>query len=236
MKKKAIVSVINDLVTDQRVHRTCLTLIENNYDVLLIGRQRKNSLPLPQRPYSCKRMKLFFETGVLFYAEYQIRLFFQIIFRKADLFFANDLDTLLPSYLASVIELKPIIYDSHEYFTGVPELQHSRLKRGIWKLLERIIIPKLGFMFTVNNSIAKLYCDEFKIDVKVLRNLPIERETVTIKSRKELGLPEDKNIVILQGAGININRGAEEAVEAMQYVNNALLLIIGGGDVIEPLK
>jgi glycosyltransferase involved in cell wall biosynthesis len=235
-KKKAIVSVINDLVTDQRVHRTCLTLADNGYDVLLIGRQKKNSLPLPERPYSSKRMKLFFETGALFYIEYQFRLFKELIFHRADLLFANDLDTLLPNYLASIIKLKPIIYDSHEYFTGVPELQNNALKRGAWKMLERAIIPKLGFMITVNNSIAKLYHDEFGVNVKVMRNLPVKRDITSVKTKKELGLPEDKSIVLLQGAGINVNRGAEEAVEAMQYTNNALLLIIGGGDVIEQLK
>ena len=236
MKKKAIVSVINDLVTDQRVNRTCITLAENGYGVLLIGRERKNSLPMPQRPYSCERMKLFFETGVLFYVEYQIRLFFKIFFSKADFFFANDLDTLLPNYLASIIKLKPLIYDSHEYFTGVPELQHSWLKRNTWKALEKMIIPKLRFMFTVNTSIAKLYYNEFGISVNVLRNLPLKKEASQIKSRTDLGLPQDKNIIILQGAGINVNRGAEEAVEAMQYVNNSLLIIVGGGDVLEQLK
>lgn len=40
----------------------------------------------------------------------------------------------------------------------------------------------------------------------------------------------------MQGSGINMHRGGEEAVEAIKYVDNALLLIIGGGDVIEELK
>lgn len=236
MKKRAIVSVINDLVTDQRVHRTCLTLTENGYDVLLIGRERKSSLPMPQRPYSVKRMKLIFETGVPFYIEFQLHLFKELLFRKADLLFANDLDTLLPNYLTSILKLKPLIYDSHEYFTGVPELQKNHLKRWTWKLLERLIVPKLEFMFTVNSSIAKLYHDEYGIGVKVMRNLPLLRQTTTTKTKKELALPEDKSIILLQGAGINVDRGAEEAVEAMQFVNNAILLIIGGGDAIENLK
>ena len=57
-----------------------------------------------------------------------------------------------------------------------------------------------------------------------------------IKSRKELDLPENKKILILQGTGINIDRGAEEAVMAMKYIENAVLLIVGRGDVIPALR
>ena len=44
-KKRIIVSVINDLVTDQRVARTCSVLFELNYKVLLVGREQKTSKP-----------------------------------------------------------------------------------------------------------------------------------------------------------------------------------------------
>jgi glycosyltransferase involved in cell wall biosynthesis len=236
MGKKAIVSVINDLVTDQRVNRTCLTLTECGYDVLLVGRVLKNSLPIPPRPYSCHRMRLLFSKGVLFYLEFQIRLFFYLLFHKADLLFSNDLDTLFPNYLISKLKHTPILYDSHEYFTGVPELAETTFKKKIWKSLEKLIIPRLKFMFTVNDSIAKLYHDEFGTDVRVMRNLPIKK-TLPIKiARESIGLPPDVNIILLQGAGININRGAEEALQAMAYLDNCLLLIIGGGDAVESLK
>lgn len=235
-QRQAIVSVINDLVTDQRVNRTCLTLTEAGYDVLLVGRQMRKSLPLPQRPYRTKRMRLLFETGVPFYLEFHFRLFWVLLFTKADLLFANDLDTLMPNYIASKLKGAELVYDSHEYFTGVPELQNHPNKQRTWKWVEKRFIPRLKHMLTVNESIAGLYHEEFGIDVKVVRNLPMRRDMPTTLSRKALNLPEDKSILLLQGAGINIERGSEEAIQGMQFLDNALLLIIGGGDAIDTLK
>ena len=224
------------MVTDQRVNRTCLTLTECGFEVLLVGRVLKNSLELTPRPYSTHRMKLLFTKGMAFYIEFQIRLFFYLLFHKADLFFSNDLDTLLPNYILSKTKAIPLIYDSHEYYTGVPELQNNPIKRSIWKGLEKLLIPRLKYMFTVNDSIAKLYKDEFDIDVKVMRNLPMKKTLPSRSLRGLPGIPAEQNIILLQGAGININRGAEEAVQAMAYLDNCLLLIIGGGDAVDSLK
>ena len=236
--KKVIVSVINDLSTDQRVHKTCNTIHALGYDVLLIGRKQRKSQSLLPRRYKVKRMSLFFEKGMLFYAEYQIRLFLYLLFHRSDILVSNDLDTLLPNYLVSKLKKKTIVYDTHELFCEVPELQHRPLKKKIWKSIERRIFPKLKYVFTVNDSIAAIYKEEYHIPVRVVKNVPLlsNQTDFTKKTKQQLGIPEDKKIILLQGAGINVNRGAEEAVEAMQYVDNALLLIIGGGDVIELLK
>lgn len=240
MEKKVILSVTNDLSSEQRVHKVCLFLLNLGFDVLLVGRLKRKSLPLEKRPYKTKRMFLLFEKGALFYAEYNIRLFFYLLFHKADILVANDLDTLLANYLASQLKGSILVHDSHEYFTGVPELKGRKLVKTIWEKIEQWIFPKLKYIYTVNDSIAKLYRDRYGVDAKVVRNFPFwQREdewSVSFKKRQELGLPKDKKIILYQGS-VNVDRGLLEVVEAMQYVNaDVLLLIIGDGDILPFVK
>jgi glycosyltransferase involved in cell wall biosynthesis len=235
-KPRAIVTVINDLVTDNRVQRTCGVLIECGYDVVLIGRKLPHALPVPDWQYRSIRMRLLFRTGPLFYFFFNLRLFFRLLFSGAELLFANDLDTLLPNFLVSRLKKIPLIYDSHELFCEVPELEQTPLKRKIWESLEAFIVPQLKNCVTVNESIARIFNEKYGVRFHVVRNIPSHSKPPVLKSRKELGLPEDKKVVIMQGSGINIGRGAEELVEAMKLVDGAVLLIIGGGDVWPVLK
>ena len=234
-KKRVIVSVTNDLSTDQRVKKVCESITKLNTEILLIGRLLPESKKL-ELPYTCIRMKLLFNHGPLFYAEYNIRLFLFLLFSKVDIYHANDLDTLLANYLASKIRRKPLIYDSHEYFTGVPEIQNRKIVKKIWTMIEGWIFPRLRHIFTVNDSIASLYNEKYGKSVKTLRNIPRKSNTIYFKSKKQLNIPEDKSIIITQGAGINIDRGIEEALEAIQYLKNVCFLIIGDGDVLPKLK
>ena len=235
-KKSAIVSVTNDLVTDNRVRKVCEFLSSEGYEVLLVGRKLSKSLILDEKNYRTKRFLLFFNKGPLFYLEYNIRLFIFLLFHRSDLLVSNDLDTLLANYLAFKCKKCKLVYDTHEYFTEVPELIENPIKQRIWLNLEKRIFPKLKNIITVNDSIAKLYSDKYHVKVSVIRNVAPTLEFIHVKSRSELNLPEDKFIIILQGSGINLKRGAEEAVAAMINIENALLLIIGGGDVIATLK
>jgi Glycosyltransferase len=235
IQNTAIVCVTNDLTTDQRVHKTCMTLQKCGYWVVETGRLLPESLPL-ERPYFTLRRKLWFRKGPQFYAEYNIRLFLYLMSARVDLIFANDLDTLPAAWLASKLRKKRLIYDTHEYFTETPELVNRPRTQAVWKALEDYLFPKLTDVLTVNNSIAKLYGDKYNKTVHVSRNIPPTYAPERLKTRKELGLPTDKRILILQGTGINIQRGAEEAVEAMQYLENEVLLVVGSGDVFPVLK
>lgn len=235
--KRIIVSVTNDLYTDQRVHKVCSFLHDNDFDVLLVGRKLKNSKSITDRPYKTKRFRLFFTKGALFYANYNLRLFFFLLFSKFDVLLSNDLDTLLANYCAHRIKQKSrLVYDSHELFTEVPELISRPKTRAFWLKIEENIFPKLETVITVNQSIADIYGKKYKKKLFVVRNVSERWIPEQLQSKKELHLPEDKHIIILQGSGINVDRGSEEAVLAMKYIENALFLIVGSGDVIPQLK
>lgn len=232
--RKVIVSVSNDLVTDNRVDKTCRTIVESGYEVVLIGRKLKHSPKMNSRPYSFIRKKLWFSKGFLFYANLNVFLFFKLLFSRFDLLWANDLDTLFANFLVSKIRNKPLIYDSHEHFTEVPELKYNKFAKWFWKKVEKCILPRLKYVITVCDPIKDYFKTTYEVEALVVRNCPKKGFAKRVKSKEDLGMP-NMPILVWQGGGCNIERGMEELVEAMQWIE-AHLYIIGGGDVYEDLK
>lgn len=253
--KRIIIAVTNDLVSDQRVHRIACSLVNMGFEVLLTGRKLDNSVELQQRPYKTRRVSLAFNKGPLFYAEYNIRLFFFLLFKKFDIAVANDLDTLSGAFLASKIKCKKLVYDSHEYFTEVPELINRNTTRSIWLMIEKMFLPRVKYSYTVCGSIAKIYSIKYGIKMKVVRNLPVKNDNDSNSGRsfRQAQCPQvesfkmiyesdnlllkinQKKIIIYQGA-LNLGRGLELVIKAMKHIENAVFVIIGDGDIAAKLK
>jgi glycosyltransferase involved in cell wall biosynthesis len=232
LRKKIIVSVISDLVTDQRVQKECNTLYKMGYDILLIGRQSKQKFLLNQLPYKTIRFPNLFNRGPLMYLMFNLQLFFYLLFKKADVLWANDLDTLLPNYWISRLKNIRLVYDSHEYFT---ESVYKRSSKKIWEKLENFLFPRLKNVITVNDSIKKVYEEKFRVPITVIRNVPYR--FIKKEGDKKIILPDDKKILIIQGMGLNENRGAEEAIEVMQFLpDDFALYFIGNGTILNQLK
>jgi len=227
--KKVFLSVTNDLVVDQRVHKVCNTLTNFGYDVTLIGILKKKSSKTLDRNYKIVRFPIVFKKSFLFYAEFNIKLFAYILFKKVDIIVANDLDTLLASYLASIIRKKKLVFDAHEYFTELPELEGRTFVKKIWLRIEQFILPKIKYSYTVCESIANEYKKKYGIEMKVVMNIPLSQK----ESNSSLLLNDKigtRKVIIYQGA-LNIGRGIELVIKSMKYIENYVFLIVGDGDI-----
>jgi glycosyltransferase involved in cell wall biosynthesis len=235
MQKRVLVSVTSDIVTDQRVLRTAELISKSGSEIIVIGRRLPVSPGCEMLPFRCIRYSMLFTRGFLFYKFFNIRLLFTLLSHRADLLVANDLDTLLPNYIVSVIKKVPLVYDAHEYFTGTPGLESRPFVRRVWKFIERKTIPGLKHMITVNDSIASLYSKEYGIEPIVMHNYS-RRFTGVAASREELGIPGEDLLCVLQGTGINRGRGGKEAIEALLLAEGVHLLVIGRGDTLKEMR
>lgn len=242
-KKHIVVAVTNDLVTDQRVDRSCRALSEAGYAVTLVGRKLPESADLGQREYRTERMRLVFRRSAGFYGEYNVRLFLKLLFVRAEAFYANDSDTLLACCCAARLRRKKLIIDAHELFPEVPELVGKPRVRKVWEWVERICLPKVDAAFTVCQSVAEEYERRYGVRMVVMRNLPDwDRKTGEEKKQavqREAGNQQDKKdsgwTLLYQGA-VNVGRGVRELVDAMEMLPEGRLVVAGNGDLLEELR
>jgi len=234
LKKKTYISVTNDLFSDQRVHRTIAVLLSLNANVCAIGRKLNAKYDDSDNAFNIHRFNMLFRKGFLFYAFYNLRLFFYLISRKKiDLLVSNDLDTLLANFLVSKLRSCKLVFDSHEYFTELPELEGRGMVKHFWKGLEKWIVPKLRYACTVNESLADIFKNAYGTDFKVVRNLPYQHADV-----QEYTTPEwtkGKHLILYQGS-VNIGRGLEMMIDIVKDLSDYVFIIAGTGDILNTLK
>lgn len=232
-EKRVVLAVTNDLQGDQRVHKVAMTLQSHGWKPVLVGRKLPGSGAL-SRPYPVYRFHIWFRRGPLLYLSYNLRLLLYLLAHRAECFTANDLDTLPAVYLAGRIMHIPVVYDSHEYFTEVPELVDRPRTQKIWKWIEKRIFPHLEQVMTVNHSIARIYEEQYGIPVRVVRNLP--RQSGLLHDDPLLQDADPNHPVLIYQGAINVGRGLEEILRTMPLLPDVSLLIVGDGDILERLR
>lgn len=221
---KVLVSVFNNLSTDQRVEKVCRTLSENGFTIELIG-NNWGGLPDLKRDYPVSRIILKSKILRYAYVEFQWKLYKELL-KKADqhtILLSNDLDTLLPNYLVSKKLNLPLVYDSHEIFTEMPSV-NGRFTQNIWRSLESFIAPKLNFMMTASESYADWFHKTYGIERPVVvQNFPLKSG-----NPQDYSIVNSPKVIIYQGV-INPSRGLDKLIPEMHKIENAELWIAGDG-------
>jgi glycosyltransferase involved in cell wall biosynthesis len=218
-----VFTVTTDLTYDQRMIRICTSLANAGYAVTLVGRKLSSSLPLSAQPFTQKRINCFFEKGKLFYAEYNIRLFFYLLFKKMDCICAIDLDSILPCYFISKIKKIKRVYDAHELFCEMKEIATRPGIYKMWKMIERFTVPKFTLGYTVNQPIADEFKKMYNVNYEVIRNIALLRDINH--------LPKKEKFILYQGA-VNEGRSFETLIPAMAAVG-CKLIICGDGNFMQ---
>ncbi|MCR5445469.1 MAG: glycosyltransferase [Bacteroidales bacterium] len=227
-KGRIVMAVSNDLLTDQRVERHRHTLSEAGFDVVVLG---LNELPTRHR------------RGWRFYLELNMALRREVGRHRPDIVWANDTDTLLGCWLAARRTRARLVLDCHELFPEVPEIQHKPLVKWVWRTLERWLMPRCDARLTVCESIADYYRQRYGVSMEVVRNMSARSDSESIKedgerrdasSSSEFKV-QDSKLLLYQGR-VNLGRGVDWAIDALEWLEDCHLVVAGDGDLLEPMK
>lgn len=218
---KAYLLVTNDLIADQRVEKMAGVYEELGFHVVLVGRKLKSDYE--PSSWKIKRFRLWFKSGPLFYLNYSLRLFRFLMSRKSvDIVVSNDADTLLGAGLARFFRTFFWVYDSHEYFVGVPEIKDKPLVQKVWKWIEQKYVPKTRLRITVSGAVSQLLEKRDLGPFLVVRNIPKKKEII------QSAPWSDRPFRILYPGMINPGRGLDAFLEAVPLMKTVVQVVIMG--------
>lgn len=229
MKKKMLISVSNNYLYDRRMQRIADEL-SKDFDITIFAVKTKlNTASKVSFPYHVHHVSLPFKKGVLFYFFLNVRLFLFLLFKRYDVVYSVDLDTIGACSLSKIFSNYKLVFDAHEYFTEVPELEGKMMKKKIWTKIGQFGTKRSDLCFTVNEPLSQILGKKYQTDFHVLRNMPFSLKN------EALDITEKERIILYQGA-VNKGRGIEEAIQAMKQLPDYKLMIIGEGDLYERLS
>jgi glycosyltransferase involved in cell wall biosynthesis len=157
----------------------------------------------------------------------------------ADLYWANDVQTLRPAAAAARATGGRVVYDAHEVVWDVPTV--SWFRQRVWALMERTQIPKMDRVYTVCNPIADLMAKRYRIPrPTVILNAPRLEMTTKAASHEESPLnayrKPGERIVLFHGY-LAPWRGIEQLIAATALLpHDFRLVILGHGGFRETLE
>jgi len=220
-------TVINDLRHDQRMERICSTLAASGYRVEIIGRRFPDSPPTDDKPYRQIRLRCLIRKGKAAYVEYNLRLFFFLLFKRLHILGTVDCDTLPAGWLIRNIRGIKLVFDAHEWFSEVPEVVERPTVQRVWQWVEKKLIRRADAAYSVCAPIAEHYSRISGVSFGVIMNAPAyQGETER--------LADDERFILYQGA-LNKGRGLEAIITAMHQLPLKLVLV-GEGDLSAELR
>ena len=225
-------AVSNDLLTDQRVARHIAVLRDAGCEVVTVCR---TDIPVRYR------------RGWRFYAAFNLQLWRRIRREvrsgRCDVVWANDTDTLLGCWMAvrkrrterGERRVK-LVMDAHELFPEVPEIVDKPVVKWVWRTIEKWLMPQCDALITVCQSIADYYKEKYGVEMTVVRNLQGSGCQSASARQQDDAVGSKEGHVLLYAGKVNVGRGVDWAIDALEWLPECRLVVAGDGDLLEEMK
>lgn len=151
---------------------------------------------------------------------------------KADIYHSNDLNTLAQGVICTILHDSKLVYDSHEVQTDRTGYNPNTIK-----LVEKSLIKFADETIVENKTRAKKHEELYGYLPNTLHNysalFDIDK-VPDIDLYEILSIQRSKKILLYQG-GVQYGRGLDVLIQAMDYIENGVLVIIGDGKLKDEL-
>jgi glycosyltransferase involved in cell wall biosynthesis len=244
---KITLLVLNNFTNDARVHKEATTLASAGHQVSVIalwqsGLQeweeqagyRVIRMRLRSRPWRGKII-----APLVKYLEFAWRVLRYARREPAQVYHANDANTLPAAWLAARSAKAAMLYDSHELETGrnFGSSQLAGLYRIMWAWPERLFIHKASAVMSASPSYAEEIARLYHITKpRVILNCPVWKPSPSSdRLHSELGIPASQKVILYQGR-VAAGRGIENFLTAVQQVQGTAGVVLGDGPSLEALR
>jgi glycosyltransferase involved in cell wall biosynthesis len=228
-KKICIASICNPLL-DTRITNISCSLMEDGFDVTVIG----FDWYLKGEERIEKNLKVFAidraAPSIIFYFRFVTTLFRHLLLTRADIYFAEDIQTLpIVSIIANIFNAR-VIYNSREIYAFIGGLRNKPAIQKIVTSVERFFIKKVSVVLTTGDMDSEFIQKYYNISNAVtVRNIPqYHKPSFVFDFRKKYNIADNKLIMLYQGIIVE-GRGIVPTLEAMKELPDTFFILLGDG-------
>lgn len=230
-KKKALITFLGNINFDTRCFNLYNSLKDNGFEVEFVGfdwltkgfESAKGSISI------YKLTKEF--SSLFFYFKFFSILKYNLLKKKYDIVFAEDLYTLPICIIVGKLKGAKVIYDCRELFGFLAGLKDKPFTQKMWRIIEKFFINKANLVLVTGKMDDEFLKSEYNLkNTFVLRNLPLFKNSDSpIDFYNQFGIEKDKKILIYQGVVVH-GRGLKIIFEVLKKSDDFVLIVLGDGE------
>jgi glycosyltransferase involved in cell wall biosynthesis len=230
-KKKVCISFLGNALNDSRITNLSNSLKGDGCKISVIGFEWFIS----SKDYFDDEIKIFKldkgKISLLFYLNFSLILLRELIFTKADIYFAEDIYTLPFVTIIARARRAKIYYNSRELYPFIGGLRNRPKIQSLVAKIEKYFIKKVDIVLTTGKLDSEFLEKYYGINnTLVIRNIPLyQQPLLKINFRKLYNIADDKIILLYQGVLLE-GRGIPLILKTMSKLPQTYLILLGDGE------